>query len=325
VARRQDEGELEADYEEELEAYCLDCTAPVLRVTWESKVTWPGWFLPGSVGWGGAGAVGTGGAVIPGEGVAGLVPSDCGEACEITIVNTGLGYAEALAVTGGVAFVTNPSSGGVLLAYDLSCSAPCAPAWIWEADSMRHGVQTPVFDGTSMFFVDADRQADAYTLRAFQVGATPQPGVPSTWAADRNGVVEHPGEDGIVAMSGAQRIPGTWELDLDTGQIVTPPGSADLWLEEVDETERVLVDATEVGQVKLAYLGQVDFESISPDDFGSYTWTDDPIRGTDDERNQLVPGAVFLVMTTEGNYSKVQVLPDDGYDMWLRWVTYEGG
>ena len=52
------------------------------------------------------------------------------------------------------------------------------------------------------------------------------------------------------------------------------------------------------------------------------TYGTDPINGSDDATNLLVPGDVFAVLTSEGNYAKVLVV-EYGRLLTIQWVTYQ--
>lgn len=140
-------------------------------------------------------------------------------------------------------------------------------------------------------------------------------------------VREHPFEprtdahgDSVVRASDSLVVCGTWLFDLDTG--TEGADTLDLWWEQIDGVH-AMIRAKAVG-VGLANLGAVDFDGLTRDDLRALDLSATSIDGWPDDRNQLIPGDVFAVRTSEGNLAKVQVLRY-GYDLELRYVTYGAG
>ena len=140
-------------------------------------------------------------------------------------------------------------------------------------------------------------------------------------------VKEHPFEpwtdahgDTVVRASDRLVVCGTWTFDLDTG---TEGGDTlDLWWEQIDGVHAMM--RARAAGVGLADLGAVDFDGLTRDDLRALDLSAASIDGWPDDRNQLAPGDVFAVRTSDGNLAKVQVLRY-GYDLELRYVTYAGG
>lgn len=64
-----------------------------------------------------------------------------------------------------------------------------------------------------------------------------------------------------------------------------------------------------------------DYAAIDKDDIAQAAVTSDPISGND-EGNQLTPGSILLCHTSQGRFAKLLV-ESWGYDLGLRWVTYD--
>jgi hypothetical protein len=125
--------------------------------------------------------------------------------------------------------------------------------------------------------------------------------------------------DSVVRASDRLVVCGTYLFDLDTG--TEGADTADLFWERIDDVHaQISAEATGVG---LANLGAVDFDSLTRDDLRALDLSANSIDGSADDRNQLAPGNVFAVRTSDGNLAKVQVLRY-GYDLELRYVTYAG-
>jgi hypothetical protein len=124
-----------------------------------------------------------------------------------------------------------------------------------------------------------------------------------------------------VVSSGTGTLRGTWLFDFDTGAETSE--GADVWWEQKTHTERCMVPRV---NAKIVNLGVIDFEAFSPEQLPGLPYSVTPIDGSIDplNRNQLVNGDVFAVLTNGGNYAKVQVLAYD-YNLQIRWITYRLG
>lgn len=128
-----------------------------------------------------------------------------------------------------------------------------------------------------------------------------------------------------TVSEGEATIQGTYFFDLDNGEhsdrgegFDDEPGM-DIWWRQRTDTER---EMTPGNGAEIANLGVVGFGSVSSAEIQDLSYSDEPINGNDDDTNQLVDGDVFAVRTTQGNLAKVEVL-DYGYDLRIRWRTYE--
>ena len=97
-------------------------------------------------------------------------------------------------------------------------------------------------------------------------------------------------------------ILGTWRWDVETNK----QGSsdiADFWWEQITDKERCLVP---VNGAKAKLIPNVDFNTIDPAFIDKQTLSTDKISGAD-EGGVLVPGAVVVFRTVEGNLGKIQI------------------
>ncbi len=122
----------------------------------------------------------------------------------------------------------------------------------------------------------------------------------------------------IVAHSDTVTLCGTFWFDFDTG--TTQDGTPDVQWEQVSEVVRRM---NSEGASGLVNLDDVDFDSLTLQDLQALDYQDVRIDGNDDPTNQLVPGDVFAVKTSDGNFAKAQVLAY-GYNLELRFVTFNG-
>lgn len=124
-----------------------------------------------------------------------------------------------------------------------------------------------------------------------------------------------------TVSSGTTVLKGTWIFDCETGLQggSAPPG--DIWWEQQTATVR---DIKPLGGAKVFNLGHVDYNTVTAATMQGLPYGTTPINGNADATNQLTDGDVFAVLTNSGNYCKVQVLTY-GYDMTIRWATYQVG
>jgi serine/threonine protein kinase len=117
-----------------------------------------------------------------------------------------------------------------------------------------------------------------------------------------------------IVSAGSGVLPGTKLFSFDLGAVVTS-GADVLWHIYNPTTVRTLDPRR---SAKLANMGVVDFNSITAAQLKGLTYTATPIRGKD-----LATGDVFAVFTNGGNHAKVRVF-SYGYNLKIRWVTYQG-
>ena len=107
----------------------------------------------------------------------------------------------------------------------------------------------------------------------------------------------------------------------DTG--TTQDGLApDVQWEWITE-QRAQMTTEDLGGRGLTNLGGVSFDAVTLDQLRGYDYSASKIPGNVVGEDQLVDGDVFAVSTSDGNYAKVQILRS-GYDMQIRYVTYQG-
>lgn len=122
----------------------------------------------------------------------------------------------------------------------------------------------------------------------------------------------------IVAQSAATVLKGTFLFDFDTGIQGGLSPDADVFWEQMTAVLRQMAPQN---SAKIVNLGAVDFNALTPQTLQSLSYSTTPIDGNNDPSNKLVPGDVFAVLTTKGNYAKVKVLVY-GYNLTIQWVTY---
>ena len=122
-----------------------------------------------------------------------------------------------------------------------------------------------------------------------------------------------------VLASGTTVLKGTWTLDLDTGTEGGASPGADIWWEQMTAVDRQMTPMNGAG---ILNLGAVSFAALTATGLQKLPYTAVPIPGSNNATNQLVHGDVFAVRTQAGNFAKVKVVAY-GYDMTIRWVTYQ--
>jgi hypothetical protein len=121
---------------------------------------------------------------------------------------------------------------------------------------------------------------------------------------------------GTVSAGTGATLRGTFHFDLDVGSETSV--NSDMWWEQMTSTARQLVPEN---GATFAYVGVVAYDSLSYADLQQLTYSATAIDGSVGASNRLVPGAVFAVRTSAGNYAKVRV-SSYGYNLVLDWRTY---
>jgi hypothetical protein len=156
------------------------------------------------------------------------------------------------------------------------------------------------------------------TSRTFQLQGTKVRTLPNLLAEPGSGPVE--AATGVVS-SGSTQLRGTYTFDLESGVQGGSGPAADLWWQQVDGTTRSLEARN---GARLANLGKPSFDSVTATILRAQPYTLTSIDGSNTAANRLTPGTVVAVRTAAGNDAKVLV-QTYGYDLGIRWVTYEGG
>ena len=123
----------------------------------------------------------------------------------------------------------------------------------------------------------------------------------------------------VPASFGTGTLDPTWEFDFDTGAQAVPPARGDIWWSHIGG---VVYQMEPSDGARIVNVGIVAFGELSLEDLKALSYGTDPINGSDDPTNLLVPGDVFAVLTSEGNYAKVLVV-EYGAILTLQWVTYQ--
>ena len=122
-----------------------------------------------------------------------------------------------------------------------------------------------------------------------------------------------------IVSSGTKVLHGTFTFDLETGIEGGVAANSDIWWEQMTNVKRQMVPQN---GARIANLGVVNFNAITPAALQTYAYTTTPIPGNNDPTNKLVSGDVFAVITNKGNYAKVKVVAY-GYDLTIQWTTYK--
>jgi hypothetical protein len=113
-------------------------------------------------------------------------------------------------------------------------------------------------------------------------------------------------------------LKGTFTFDFDTGVQGGPAASADVqWVQDTT----VIRQMAPLNSAKIINLGAVNFNGITAANLQDLPYATTPIIGNNNPSNVLTVNDVFAVLTTNGNYTKVQVVAY-GYDLTINWVTY---
>jgi hypothetical protein len=122
-----------------------------------------------------------------------------------------------------------------------------------------------------------------------------------------------------VVDSGVNTIlKGTFSFDFDNGVQSGSSATTDVWWEQETDVLRQMAPSN---SAKILNLGAVNFNDLTAANLQSLPYTTSPIPGNNNATNVLTANDVFAVLTTSGNYAKVQVVAY-GYDLTINWVTY---
>jgi hypothetical protein len=135
-------------------------------------------------------------------------------------------------------------------------------------------------------------------------------------------------------VSSSVEIPGTFQLDFETGTVGGVSPSADIWWEQINDTTRVLnrgvgpSSFNDSALLALGVIGDAGYAAITETDLFGYAYGTTPIAGPPGG-TQLNIGGVFAVRTVEGNYAKAIVERYDTgtadrefYDMHIRYELF---
>lgn len=182
--------------------------------------------------------------------------------------------------------------------------------------------------------VDPDEDFTEGPSVAFEVAPPPQPKKKFPWwiVAVAGGVVlliiigvvvfllvrDDGGREATPIATGTGTIPGTFHFDVDFGKVTGESRTSDLFWQQQTAVLRQM--APENGAT-LVNLGVRDFDSIRGETLPDLSYSTAPIPGNALGTNLLVPGDVFAVRSTEGNFSKVKVVTY-ARDLGVQWVTF---
>jgi hypothetical protein len=202
-------------------------------------------------------------------------------------------------------------------------------------------VQPPAPPGSYSFRLDAVSEVDPdedFTEGpsvAFDVAAPPPPKKFPWWIlAIAGGVVlliiigvvvfllvrKDDGRQARPIATGTGTIIGTFHFDVDSNRFTEVASrTSDLFWQQQTAVLRQM--APENGAT-LVNLGVRDFDSISGETLPDLPYSTAPIPGNALGTNLLVPGDVFAVRSTDGNFAKVKVVTY-ARDLGVQWVTFD--
>jgi hypothetical protein len=162
----------------------------------------------------------------------------------------------------------------------------------------------PVYSDPTDWYVS---NSSGWTALSYHTASGPPPAPPAPPAP-------------VVVSSGTGTIRGTWSFDFDTGQEGT---GGDVFWEQATATVRSMDPK---GNARIADLGPVDYDALTPESLSTIAFGSAPISGSDGPADRLQVGRVFAVRTNGGHLAKVQVLkrePLSGNNtMTIRWTTF---
>jgi hypothetical protein len=170
---------------------------------------------------------------------------------------------------------------------------------------------------------------------AFEVAPPPQPKKKFPWwiAAVAGGVVlliiigvvvfllvrGDGGRSARPIATGTGTITGTFHFDVDVNRFTEAASrTSDLFWQQQTAVLRQMVPEN---GATLVNLGVRDFDSITGVELSELRYSTAPIPGNALGTNLLVPGDVFAVRSTEGNFAKVKVVTY-ARDLGVQWVTF---
>jgi len=183
--------------------------------------------------------------------------------------------------------------------------------------------------------VDPDEDFTEGPSVAFEVAPPPQPKKKFPWwiAAAAGGVVLLiiigvvvfllvRGDDGRRARpiaTGTGTITGTFHFDVDSNRVTEAASrTSDLFWQQQTAVLRQMVPEN---GATLVNLGVRDFDSITGETLPDLGYSTAAIPGNALGTNLLVPGDVFAVRSTDGNFAKVKVVTY-ARDLGVQWVTF---
>ena len=135
--------------------------------------------------------------------------------------------------------------------------------------------------------------------------ATPAPTpIPPTVAPD------------VVLCTGPTTLKGTYLLDFEN---CVQGGTGDVWWEQIDSVNRMLVPRS---GAMLVNMGPVGFDGLTLAALRSLNYGPGSINGSANSFNQLTPGTVVAIKTRNGHYAKMRI-DSYGYNLGITSTTYQ--
>jgi hypothetical protein len=120
-----------------------------------------------------------------------------------------------------------------------------------------------------------------------------------------------------VYSEGQLEVRGTWHCNLDAG--AQNQTGADFWWEQQSPVKRYL---TPENGATFFVVGIRDFDSLTYSNLEHLQYSAGKIDGSDAAYNNIPRGTVVAYKTSQGRLGKFVVV-SYGYNLTIRWVTYE--
>ncbi|HEY8738096.1 MAG TPA: hypothetical protein VIO62_13765, partial [Candidatus Dormibacteraeota bacterium] len=109
---------------------------------------------------------------------------------------------------------------------------------------------------------------------------------------------------------------GTYLLDFEN---CVQGGTGDVWWEQIDSVNRMLVPRS---GAMLVNMGPVGFDGLTLAALRSLNYGPGSINGSANSFNQLTPGTVVAIKTRHGHYAKMRI-DSYGYNLGITSTTYQ--
>lgn len=122
--------------------------------------------------------------------------------------------------------------------------------------------------------------------------------------------------------SGTITIPGTWLFDFDSGQVVSGGNSGhDFWWQNAGDDQGHEMTLVPSAGARARVVTEALYGALTMPALNLMPYSSDEIGGPGSPNNQLQDGAVFAMITDQGNYAQAQVITA-GADMTIEFITY---
>lgn len=133
--------------------------------------------------------------------------------------------------------------------------------------------------------------------------------------------VYKPAIERVIWSSGSGCISQGRFFDLDRGDSNPTQSDGDLFHNARNNVERYL-QPNPWGTATMALIGNRDFDRVTFAALQSANYSRSGLSASRDQRNQLPPGTVIAVQTSEGRYTKLKVINSSSDAISFDWTTY---